>query len=91
MELFIVLFVTLIIIVPIIVVYFLDKTRPLTEGEKIYKEVVEKLKHEDEEKVKNYLKRQYNLSLFTASSLVSAAKKGLSEYFEMIFNDSKRA
>lgn len=72
-------------------VLLIDKNKPLTEGQKVYLEVVERLKHEDEEKVKNYLKKQYNLSLFTASSLISAAKKGLSEYFEMIFYASKKS
>lgn len=72
-------------------VLLMDKNKPLTEGQKIYLEVVERLKFESEEKVKDYLKKKYSLSVFTASSLVSAAKRGLNEYFEIILNNSKKA
>jgi len=88
MELFITMFILLVIIVPIIIMTIL-KPSP-TEGKKLYLEIVEKLKTDTEEKVKNHLKKQHNMSTFIASSLVSAARRQLNEHFELIFDNYKK-
>lgn len=85
-----IILILMLILIPAIAITVVDKVKP-TEGKKVYFETIEMLKHENEEKVKNYLKKKYNLSSFVASSLISAAKRKLNEHFETIFNTYKKA
>jgi uncharacterized membrane protein YhiD involved in acid resistance len=83
---FIAVMIFLFILVPVILLSLFDR-KVISEEAQTYTEVFNKLeKGENEEKIKEFLRKKHKISIYESSLLLSVAKKKLKDNFENILS-----